>query len=219
MAKIYGVYRSRASRNYWLAGEMGLKLDEVPVIQGYRLPDANAPDAPLNTTSAEFLALTPTGAIPVLEEDGFVLTESLAINLYLAKKHGGPLAPKDAKEDALMTQWALYGATSVEAPALSILYVYFQGRAESVEGKAEVAEAVEKLRRPFQVLEDHLANEGYMVSKRFTVADINMAECVRYAQPHPTLLGEYPALDHWLQTCQARPAFRAMVKKRDAEPV
>jgi glutathione S-transferase len=53
------------------------------------------------------------------EDDGLVLHESLAINLYLAKKHGGPLAPTNLAEDALMTMWTLWAATEVESHALT----------------------------------------------------------------------------------------------------
>ena len=42
MLTIYGVYRSRASRNIWLALEAGMPFRHVPVIQGYRLPDPDA---------------------------------------------------------------------------------------------------------------------------------------------------------------------------------
>ncbi len=58
---IYGVYRSRASRNIWLCHEMGLGFDHVPVIQVYRLPDPNAANAPLHTQSEDFSRSTPTG--------------------------------------------------------------------------------------------------------------------------------------------------------------
>jgi glutathione S-transferase len=57
-----------------------------------------------------------------------------------------------------------------------------------------------------------------MVGGRFTVADINTAECLRYAQGHPTLLAEFPAVKAWLERCQARPAFQTMWAARMAEP-
>ena len=37
MLTIYGVYRSRASRNIWLANELGIPFKHVPVMQLYRL--------------------------------------------------------------------------------------------------------------------------------------------------------------------------------------
>ena len=209
MPTLYGVYRSRATRNFWLANELGIELPHVPVMQAYRNGASG-----MTTTSPEFLAISPAGAIPVLVDGDLVLAESLAINLYLARKNGGPLAPKDAAEDALMQQWALYGATAIEPPSVALLYAFTEGRGDS----AEVAELVQKLHRPLKVLDAHLTAHGHMVGGRFTVADINMAEILRYAQSHPTLLAGFPAVDGWLKSCQARPAFQAMWAKRMAEP-
>jgi glutathione S-transferase len=50
------------------------------------------------------------------------------------------------------------------------------------------------------------------------VADLNLAECLRYAQGHPTLLGEFPAVKAWLDRCQSREAFKKMWAARMAEP-
>ncbi len=218
MLTLYGVYRSRATRNIWLLGELGVAYRFVPVIQGYRLPNAASSEAPLNTTSAEFLAISPAGAVPVLDDDGFVLSESLAINLYLAKKHGGPLAPSDAREEAQMLQWALYGTSSIEAPALDVTYAYARGEDTTEAGRAVIAAGVDKLQRPMNVLEAHLTKNDHMVGGRFTVADINMAEIARYAQSHGPLMEAFPAVKRWLETCQARPAFKALMEKRLAEP-
>ena len=52
--RIYGVLRSRASRVVWLAHELGLRFEHVPVIQAYRLADPGAPDAPFNTALTDF---------------------------------------------------------------------------------------------------------------------------------------------------------------------
>ena len=73
MLTIHGVTRSRASRIIWLCFELDVPFLQIPVIQAYRLADADAADAPLNTRSPEFLKLSPAGAIPVIEDDGLVL--------------------------------------------------------------------------------------------------------------------------------------------------
>ena len=215
MITLYGVYRSRASRPLWLLAEIGLDFHHVPVIQAYRLPDPKAADAPLNTTSPEFLAVNPLGQIPALVEDDLILTESLAISLYIARKYGGNLGPQSDAEAALMTQWALFGASDIETPALEITFAL---GTPTPENAGVIAIAAEKLRRYLAHLQRHLTTAEWLVAGRFTVADINLAECLRYAQGHPTLLAEFPAVKGWLERCQARPAFQTMWARRLAEP-
>ena len=216
MLTIYGVYRSRATRNIWLATELGIPFKHVPVMQHYRL----APDAAegvLHTRSPEFLKVNPNGHIPSIDDDGLVLHESLAVNLYLAKKHGGPLAPANLAEDGQMTMWALWAATEVEPH--SILVLNHRLSKPPAERDPKIAQAaIEALRAPFAVLDKELAATGYVVGGRFTVADISTAEVFRYAMPAPELFDAAPRVKAWLAACHARPAYKAMMAKRDTEP-
>lgn len=216
MLTIYGVYRSRASRNIWLANELGIPFKHVPVIQAYRLADPDAPGAPLHTRSPAFLKINPNGHIPSITDDDLVLHESLAINLYLAKKHGGPLAPANVGEDGLMTMWSLWAATEAEPHTIQVLYHRAAKPPEERDPKTANA-AVEALRAPFAVLNAALA-DGHLVGRRFTVADINVAEVIRYALPAPELFEAAPRVKAWLTACHARPAFKAMMAERDKEP-
>lgn len=218
MLIIHGVTRSRASRIVWLCHELGLEFRQVPVIQAYRLPDPDAPDAPPNTHSPDFVRLSSAGAIPVIQDNGLTLSESMACTLYLARKHGGPIGPHDAAEDALMMQWSFYAATSIEPDALTILFLHGRARNPSAEDRALVENAAERLLRPLKVIEDHLARTPHMVGDRFTVADINMAEVLRYAQDYAPLMNRFPVITGWLETCQSRSGFRRMWEERLAEP-
>jgi glutathione S-transferase len=204
MITIYGVHRSRASRNIWLAHELDIPFKQEPVMQLYRLKEP-LPAGVVHTKSPEFLKVNPNGHIPSMDDGGLRLHESLAINLYLAKKHGGPLAPADLAEDGLMSMWSLWAATEVETLALTVLQ------------NGAPKEAVDALRTPFAVLNDAVAG-GYLVGNRFTVADINVAEVVRYALPAKELFDANPNVKAWLAACQARPAFKKMWAERDKEP-
>jgi glutathione S-transferase len=216
MLTIYGVYRSRASRNIWLANELGVPFKLVPVMQLYRLTP-EAAKTTLHTKSPEFLKINPNGHVPAVDDDGLVLCESLAINLYLAKKHGGPLAPASLAEEAQMTMWALWAANELESNALTVLNHLVGYKPEQRDAKVAQA-AVEALRAPFAVLDKALAASGYVVGGRFTVADINTAEIVRYAMPAPELFEAAPRVKAWLAAAHARPAFKAMWAERDKEP-
>ena len=217
MLTIYGVYASRATRTLWMANEIGLEFSHVPVVQCYKLPDPMAADAPINTLSPAFLKVNPMALIPSIDDDGFILHESLAINLYLAKKYGGDLGPKDLQEDALMTQWSLFAATALETDTLKVASTVGGGQAETEQGKAVIEVALRTLKRPFAVLEGQLAGVDYIVGNRFTVADINLSEVVRYAQSQTAFFDQYPNVKAWMARCQARPAFKKMWEGRAAE--
>jgi len=218
MITLYGCYRSRATRPLWALFETGLEFAHVPIIQAYRLPDAKAADAPVNTASPAFLAVNPMGQIPALVDGDLVLTESLAITLHIARRAGGPLAPASDGEAALMEQWALFATSAVESPALEIAFAVADQAVNGPEAQAIIAVSAEKLRRPFARLDQHLQGKDWLMADRFTAADIVVEECVRYAQGHPTLLAEFPALKAWVDRCQARPAFQKMWAGRLAEP-
>src|SRR5262249_44693832 len=153
-------------------------------------------DAPLNTQSPAFLAVNPNGLVPSIDDDGFVLNESLAITLYLARKYGGPLAPRDVREDGLMMMWSLWVATECEGPALRVMQ-----NAPSVKTRdgALYDASIAALKPKFAVLDKALRQGGgYLVGGRFTVADLNVAEIVRYAQSASELFADAPNTRSWI---------------------
>ena len=195
--KIYGIARSRALRPLWLAEELGIPHELVPV--DMRKGEQHSP---------AYLAINPNGHVPAIDDGGLVLWESLAITLYLAKKHGGPLAPRDLAEDGLMTMWSFWALTEAEGPALKVLY----NRALKPEAERDEADAragIEALRKPTAVLEAQLSRSPFLVGDRFTVADLNVASVYSYAKPAPEIFAEAPRVLAWLDAALARPAFAA----------
>src|SRR5215468_3696186 len=102
MLRIYGVARTRAFRAIWMAKELGLDYEHIAIEIG--AAGARKPD---------YLAINPNGRLPSIDDDGFILWESLAINLYLAKKHGR-LCPATLEGEAKAWQWSLWAANEVE---------------------------------------------------------------------------------------------------------
>ena len=219
MLKLYGILRSRVTRNVWAAKELGVPFERIDVIQANRLADPDAPGARLHTRHPDFLKINPHGHIPAMDDDGLVIGESLAINLHLAKKHGGPLGPRDAGEEALMTMWSFWAAADVEPHAIQITYNRVM-RPPEQRDEALAKASVIALDWPFSVFDAHLKKSGgHIVGGRFTIADINCAEVIRYAQAAPDLFERAPNVKAWLAACQARPAYREMMREREAEPV
>jgi glutathione S-transferase len=217
MLKIYGVYRSRASRSYWMALELGIEFESIPVLQAYRLNDPLAPDARLNTRSPEFLKLNPNGHIPTIDDEGLAIGESLAINLYLASKHRGPLAAGSLQEEGEMLMWSFWAVNEVESQSIKVVQTYDRGLESTPAGKETIAVAMRLLKKPFQVLEEHLADDDYLVGNRFTVADLNLVEIIRYVLTEKEFLAAYPHVLAWVDRCHARPAFTEMMTRRAEE--
>ena len=86
MLKLYGQYRSRAFRVAWLLKESGIPYEHVDVT--INVAGATCKDP-------AYLALNPNARVPTIDDDGFVMWESAAINFYLAEKYGSPLWPAD----------------------------------------------------------------------------------------------------------------------------
>ncbi len=218
MLTLYGCYRSRASRPLWLLHEIDIPFIHVPVIQAYRVADPFAADAPLNTSSRAFREINPQCQIPAFEEDGLILTESLAIAMHIARAHGRDRGPVGLEEQALVEQWALFGATGLEGPGIEIFYTYADRIADTPEGQDRIAAAAEKLRRPLGRLDAHVRGREWLMGQRFTVADIMVAECLRYGASHKPMMAAFPDAMAWLNRCHATRSFRAMWEKRIAEP-
>lgn len=219
MITIYGVLRSRASRNVWLLNELGVPYEVKPVMQAYRLLNRPPGIPPLNTRSPEFLRLNRLGQIPVMKDGELVLTESLAINLYLARKYGVDrgIGPASVEEEGQMAMWTLRAAKEFEDRTLDILQHRLSLPEEERDANvAANAEAV--LRDRFPIIDAALERNGWLVGDRFTVADINVAEVLRYALPAKSLFDDNPNIKAWIEACHARPAFQQMWAAREAEP-
>jgi glutathione S-transferase len=104
MIKLYGTAMSRAGRCLWALEEVGAKYEHVPT-------------AIADTHSPAHLKLNPNGHIPVLDDNGFIVWESMAINLYVAEKYGkSPLWPATVEGRTGVYQWSFWAMTEAEPP-------------------------------------------------------------------------------------------------------
>ncbi len=196
--KIWGIARSRAFRTLWMAAELGLD---------YELVKVDFADG--GTRRPEFLALNPNGHVPVIDDSGFRLWESMAINLYLAKKYGGArgLYPSRLEDEARAWQWSFWGMTEVERPALTALLNRIGPEAQRDAAAADAAERA--LAAPLGVLDAAVSASPYLLGGGFTVADLNVASILSWARQARVDLSPFAKAERWLKACHDRPAARA----------
>jgi glutathione S-transferase len=194
--RIYGIARTRAFRALWVAKELGLDYEHLPIEIG----DAGA-GAP------EFRRLNPNGRLPFIDDDGFVLFESLAITLYLAKKHAsGGLYPATLEGEAKAWQWSFWAIAEVDRGVN--IWSLHAVRLPAAERDAEKRdEALKVLAAPFKVLDAAVTAQPYLLGNDFTVADLNVAAVISRAIDMD--LSAVPGLKAWLMRCLERPAARA----------
>ncbi|MEO7886917.1 MAG: glutathione S-transferase family protein [Polaromonas sp.] len=200
--KIYGTAASRAARPLWAAHEMGLAHEHIalPYVGGA-------------TRTPEFLAINPNGRIPVVDDDGVLVWESMACVLYLTERFKTPDAPllaaQNHAEQAEILRWSFWVVTECEKDALAFLMHRIMMPLER--RKAQLAADAERhLLGPLQVLEQHLQGRSYLAGERFTAADICVASVLAWVHGAASLMAQCPAVDDWLKRCLARPAYRAV---------
>ena len=200
MLKIYGSARSRASRTLWMAKELGLTYEHIDY----------APRSP-ETRTAAFLALNPNGSVPVIDDDGFVLSESMAINIYLAKKHG-KLGGADAKQDALILQWSLWETDRLDRQVVNHVN-HTSGLPEGQRNKAIADLAWADIVPAMKTLDGVLASRQWLAGDAFNVGDLNVASALYRGLFMD--LGQWPNVKAWLERCWARPAAKEVRAMRE----
>lgn len=194
--KVYGVPGSRAFRTYWMVHELGLDHEANPV--------SFAGD---EIKSDAYRKVNPNARIPAIDDDGLCLWESMAINLYLARKHGGPLQPTSLADEARAMQWSFWAMTEIEKPLLALL---FQAMAsDDKKDPAVSASALQDLQRPLGVLDQALAGRDYLLGADFTVADLNVAAVMSWGKMAKMDLAAFANVKAWLDRCLSRPAAKA----------
>lgn len=205
MLKIYGQPKSRAFRVLWLAKEAGIAYEHIPVSITADNPECKAP---------WYVALNPNARVPAIDDEGFVMWESAAINLYLAEKYKSALFPSTPQGRGRMLQWAFFTANDVEPPMITM----FQHRVmfapeKRVAATADAAEA--QLVGKLALLDAHLAKNAFFGGDKWDMADFMVASVLYTLTAIKYDLSKYPKLQAWLMASIERPAAKEARKLRE----
>jgi glutathione S-transferase len=191
--KLYGFPPTRSIRALWALRELEVDFEFVSVDltkQEHRLP--------------EFLAVNPAGKLPVLVDGDFILTESVAIVLYLAEKYPQKgLLPVELRARAEVNRWLLFTATELEQPLWRIARhtaVYPPEKRLA----AEIPIARQDFLDMAAVLGRHMAGRQFVVGDTVTVADLVAAYTLDWAN-EVKLLEEQPRLRAYMDRMYKRP--------------
>ncbi len=206
MLKLYAFARvnkgargnTRDLRVLWTLEEIGLP---------YEIVGMDHPNHDLD--SPAYRALNPFGQIPVIDDDGVVVSESGAILLYLARKTG-KLIPRDLAGEAQVLRWSVAALSTIELPILSRWFVNLSGGKDSQPSDALRAWADMRLKQ----LDGWLANRQFIATADFTVADILMTHVLDAGTPRE-MLKPYANVLAYRARCTERPAWKRTLEAYD----
>jgi glutathione S-transferase len=153
----------------------------------------------------EFLAKNPLGQVPVLDDNGTVLTDSNAILVYLASAYGaGRWLPTDAVGAAQVQRWLSIAAGQIASgPARARLITVF-GAPYNAE------EVIAQSHALLKVIEGELRGRQFLVGEQPSIADIASYTYIAHAPEGNVSLAEYPNIRAWLARIEALPRFVPM---------
>jgi glutathione S-transferase len=179
--------------------ELGLAYEHVPL---------NPRSDPAHRAVLD--ALNPNSHMPVLDDDGLIVWESMAINLYLADKCGGPLWPARAADRALTYQWSLWAQTEIDRADWN--------KTRRSGDDHQIAADRQALIRALGILDRTLEGRDYLLGEAFSIVDANVAASL--SQPNEAgLIGwqkldadaaGLPLLGAWLRRCTGRASYDAV---------
>ena len=159
----------------------------------------------------EFLRMNPNGRVPVLEDDGFILTESHAIMQYLADKTPGQIVyPEDLRARADVNRWLFWSAHHFQ-PAVSVLaWEHFIkpmiGRGAT--DPKEVKRGEDLVTECGRVLDAHLAGKRWVAGENLTLADFALASPLMMQEHAKLPITEYGNLREWFKRVRELPAWK-----------
>ena len=201
MLKLYGSPPTRVLRPMWLLNELGLEYETISI----DIMKGENQQEPLR-------ALNPAEKVPVLVDGDLVLTESAAIQLYLAEKHPeAGFIPGAVADRAQMYRWMFFLVTEIEQPLWRIAHHTFI-YPEEKRLPQDIELATEDCKKMVAVLERHMKNRQFLVGDRLSVADFNAAYTLDWANEGKMLV-DAPRLRAFLETMYARPTAPMRIAK------
>lgn len=201
MLKIYHVKPTRSLRIVWLAEELG-----VP----YELK--HMPFDPSAFRTEEFLAVSPFGMLPAIEDGGVRMVESGAIAQYLTERYGkAPFRRQMSDPDyPQYLQWLHAGEATLTPPLIHVA-AHTRLRPESKRIPLMAEEAVERFREHARVLDRHLGETGYLLGADFTAADVMVGYALHVANALGLLADAPDDVQKYFARLAERPAYQRAV--------
>ncbi|MCW5223157.1 glutathione S-transferase family protein [Verminephrobacter aporrectodeae subsp. tuberculatae] len=195
MIKLYGNPYSRANRVRWALEAAGAKYEEETLSLG-----------PEGTGSQRFRAINPNGLVPAINDEGLILFESVPICLYIAKKYAPTsLYVESIRDEGLLLQWSVWAMTELEkhneTASLHVTWFSAPKRDANIAAREQA-----EVSRCLSMIEEAIQESGFLVAKRFTIADLIVSEVLTALVHAKIELNDFPRVKCYLKMNLLQPS-------------
>jgi glutathione S-transferase len=196
MIKIYGSdLSSPANKVRYIANYLNLKYEYIHI----KLREGEH-------RKKEFLQLNPSGKIPIINDDGFIVVESNAICKYLCNKEKSPLYPHDYKKQALVDQWVDFITLHVGSAMNRIAFnKIFVSLLKTSVDEQSLADGLKFFARFMPIVDNKLKKHEYVCGDDITLADFVLLATLDAGEMSGLDMGQYSNVER----------LRSELKKQD----
>ena len=156
-----------------------------------------------------YLKMHPLGKVPTIDDNGFILFESNAINRYLCNKRGSTLYPKEVKARALVDQWNDFVTIHIGSAVGKVTWNrVIAPMLKQPVSEEEIKKGLQEIEKMFPILNEKLQKGPYLVGSALSLADINLLAILFYAEAAKINLTKYKAVLHWRKDLQAMEFYK-----------
>ena len=194
--KIWGRISSiNVKKVVWTAQELGLDFERIDAGRAFN-----------NTSTVEYLSHNPNGAIPLIDDDGFMLWESNVITRYLCAKHSqNTLYPESLHARFNAERWMDWQQAHLNPAGRDAFVQWFRTLADQRRPDL-IAQSVSLTEPYMAMLDSHLGRNTFMAGEQFTMADIPIGCEIHRWWGLPQDRPSRPNIDRWYASMKARPA-------------
>src|SRR5437773_530852 len=203
--KLYGYRNGRTLRALWALEEVGAAYEyvEVDIMHG-------------QGREPWFLKINPGGKVPVLDDNGTIITESAAVCMHLAERYPESrlLPPPGTPERTECYKWISFVLTELDAPLWTIAKHRF-GLPKERRVPAVIETAGWEFRSAVKIMATALQGRPYLAGLSLTIADILGGHILLWAKSARLSLA-HDTLESYLQRLLSREAAiraRAVAKE------
>jgi glutathione S-transferase len=201
MLKVWGRTNSvNVQKVMWCIGELGLEYERTDAGMEFGV-----------NSEQWFEKLNPNARVPVIDDNGFVLSESHVIVRYLAAKHDfGGLYPEDLEKRAQAEKWMDWTHYFLHKPLMTV-FLSLVRTAEDERDLVQLGSGIAEAGAQFDIVDRHLAENEYVAGSEFSIGDFAVGACAYRWIEMPFDYPKQSHLERWYESLRSRSAFREMV--------